>query len=140
MRIAKLVNRALIWALLLLCTPVIAKATIGPRAQVPETTFDFGEVFEDVKLTHTFEIKDIGSAVLKITDIHSDCACTAVDSDRRIPPGGTWAHHADYRPLLGAPTIHQENQGVFQRPGPPHGDPDPARVRQAFHRNPTQPY
>jgi len=80
--------RALIWSLLLLCTPVIAGATLGPKAQVPETIHDFGEVFEDVKLTHTFDIRNIGDALLDIKDIDSDCACTAADSDRRIPPGG----------------------------------------------------
>ena len=88
MRIAKLAYQALIWVLLLLCTPMAAMATIGPKAQVPETTFDFGEVFEDVKLNHTFDIKNIGDALLEIKDIDSDCACTAADSDRRIPPGG----------------------------------------------------
>ena len=88
MRMAKLAYRVLIWTLLLLCTPAVAKATIGPKAQVPETTFDFGEIFEDVELTHTFTIKNIGDALLEIKDIDSDCACTAADSDRRIPPGG----------------------------------------------------
>lgn len=88
MCISKLAYRALIWILLLLCTPIAAMATIGPKAQVPETTYDFGEVFEDVKLTHTFTIKNIGDALLEIKDIDSDCACTAADSDRRIPPGG----------------------------------------------------
>lgn len=63
-------------------------ATIGPKAQVPETTYDFGEVFEDVKLTHTFIINNIGDALLEVKGIDSDCACTAADSDRRIPPGG----------------------------------------------------
>ena len=85
---AKLVNRTLIWTLLLLCTPAIAQATIGPKAQFPETTYDFGEVFEDRKLSHTFDIKNVGDALLEIKDIDSDCACTAADSDRRIPPGG----------------------------------------------------
>jgi len=84
----KLAYRALIWSFLLLCAPVIARATLGPKAQVPETVHDFGEVFEDVKLTHTFDIKNIGDALLEIKDIDSDCACTAADSDRRIPPGG----------------------------------------------------
>jgi hypothetical protein len=88
MFITKLVNRAFIGMLLLLCTPLAAAATIGPKAQVSETTFDFGEVFEDRKLTHTFDIKNIGDALLEIKDIDSDCACTAADSDRRIPPGG----------------------------------------------------
>ena len=88
MRIAKLAYRALVWTLLLLCLPPAALASIGPKAQVPETTYDFGEVFEDVKLPHTFTIKNIGDALLEIKDIDSDCACTAADSDRRIPPGG----------------------------------------------------
>ncbi len=80
--------RALIWTLLFLCLPTTALASIGPKAQVPETTYDFGEVFEDVKLTHTFTIKNIGDALLEIKDNDSDCACTAADSDRRIPHGG----------------------------------------------------
>jgi hypothetical protein len=84
----KLAYRPLIWTLLLLCTPAAAMAALGPKAQVPETTYDFGEVFEDVKLTHTFNIQNIGDAILEIKDIDSDCACTAADSDRRIPPGG----------------------------------------------------
>jgi len=88
MAINKMIYQALIWMLLLLVAPLAAAATIGPKAQVPETTFDFGEIFEDRELTHTFVIKNIGDALLEIKDIDSDCACTAADSDRRIPPGG----------------------------------------------------
>jgi hypothetical protein len=88
MSIAKLAYRASILTLTIFCLPAFTLATIGPKAQVPETTFDFGEVFEDVKLTHTFDIKNIGDSLLEIKDIDSDCACTAADSDRRIPPGG----------------------------------------------------
>ena len=58
------------------------------KPRFPRPPYDFGEVFEDVKLTHTFDIKNIGDALLEIKDIDSDCACTAADSDRRIPPGG----------------------------------------------------
>ena len=39
-------------------------------------------------MTHTFVIKNIGDALLEIKNIDSDCACTAAESDRRIPPGG----------------------------------------------------
>jgi len=88
MVIKKMACQVLVWTLLTLGAPLTAVATIGPKAQVPETTHDFGEVFEDVKLTHTFDIKNIGDALLEIKDIDSDCACTAADSDRRIPPGG----------------------------------------------------
>jgi len=87
MAINKMIYRALIWIMLLLGTPLAVSATLGPKAQVPETTFDFGEIFEDRELTHTFVIKNIGDALLEIKDIDSDCACTAADSDRRIPPG-----------------------------------------------------
>jgi hypothetical protein len=88
MYINKSAYRALILMWLLLGAPLAASATLGPKAQVPETTFDFGEIFEDRELTHTFTIKNIGDALLEIKDIDSDCACTAADSDRRIPPGG----------------------------------------------------
>jgi hypothetical protein len=87
MFIKKLVNGAVIWTFLLLVMPLAAAATMGPKAELPETTFDFGEIFEDRELTHTFTIKNIGDALLEIKDIDSDCACTAADSDRRIPPG-----------------------------------------------------
>ena len=89
MVIDKIAYRGLIWiVLLLLGFPLGAAAGIGPKAQVLETTYDFGEVFEDRELKHTFDIKNIGDALLEIKDIDSDCACTAADSDRRIPPGG----------------------------------------------------
>ena len=88
MYITKSAYRALILMLLLLGAPLAAGATMGPKAQVPETTFDFGQVFEDRELTHTFVIKNIGDALLEIKEIDSDCACTAAESDRRIPPGG----------------------------------------------------
>ncbi len=76
----------LVLFLMLLFTPNVAAA--GPRAEVPATTFDFGEIFEDKELTHTFIIRNTGDAVLEIKDIDSDCACTTTESDRRIPPGG----------------------------------------------------
>ena len=95
-----------------------AIATLGPKAQVPETTFDFGEIFEDRELTHTFVIKNIGDALLEIKDIDSDCACTAADSDRRIPPGGQGRIKLTIAPYSVLRPIRQENQGGFQRPGP----------------------
>jgi hypothetical protein len=88
MVIPKLVNRTCLWIILLLGAPLAAAAAVGPKVQVPVTTFDFGEVFEDRQLSHTFTFTNSGDALLEIKDIDSDCACTAADSDRRIPPGG----------------------------------------------------
>ena len=74
--------------MLLLFMASTAMAGGGPRASVPITVHDFGEVFEDKELTHTFEIQNNGDAVLEIKKIDSDCTCTTEEADRRIPPGG----------------------------------------------------
>jgi hypothetical protein len=66
-----------------------AMAEGGPRVSMPKTVHDFGEVFEDKELNHTFEIQNTGDAVLEIKKIDSDCTCTTEEADRRIPPGGT---------------------------------------------------
>jgi hypothetical protein len=63
-------------------------AVAAPRVEFPETSYDFGKVFEDKELTHSFIIKNTGDAPLHIKDIDPDCACTAADYDRIIPPGG----------------------------------------------------
>jgi hypothetical protein len=65
-----------------------APAAAAPRAEVPETTHDFGKVYEDKELIHTFAINNTGDAPLRIKDIDPDCDCTAADYDRQIPPGG----------------------------------------------------
>jgi hypothetical protein len=88
MRRKKMAYGPVIGMALVLVAAWATLALAGPKAQVPVTTQDFGEVFEDRKLTHTFEIKNVGDAVLEIKDIDSDCACTTTESDRRIPPGG----------------------------------------------------
>ncbi len=75
-------------AVFCLWIPLAAVASAGPRAEVSHTVHDFGEVFEDQALTHTFELKNSGDAPLIIKHIDSDCACTTSEADRRIPPGG----------------------------------------------------
>jgi hypothetical protein len=59
-----------------------------PRAVLTETVHDFGKVFEDKTLTHTFMVKNEGNAPLRVEDVDPDCACTVADYDRVIPPGG----------------------------------------------------
>jgi len=60
----------------------------APRVAVPEIDYDFGKVFEDRPLTHTFVIRNEGNAPLQVEDVDPDCACTVADYDRVIPPGG----------------------------------------------------
>ena len=42
----------------------IPAAAAAPHAAVPETAFDFGKITEDRPLTHTFVIKNTGTAPL----------------------------------------------------------------------------
>jgi hypothetical protein len=66
----------------------IPAAVAAPHADLPETSFDFGKIPEDHAITHTFVIKNTGTAPLTIEDVDPDCACTAPNYDESIPPGG----------------------------------------------------
>lgn len=61
---------------------------LPPKVSVLETAYDFGKVTEDRALTHTFAFKNSGGKSLKVEEVDPDCACTAADFDRTIPPGG----------------------------------------------------
>jgi hypothetical protein len=86
---------ALLCAALLLGTTAIfwgafptAAAAGTPRASIAQTTFDFGKIFENQPMIHTFVIKNTGTAPLIIEDVDPECACTAASYDKTIPPGG----------------------------------------------------
>lgn len=59
-----------------------------PCLALTETGFDFGQVYEDKELRHTFLVRNTGDAPLEILEVDPDCACTVADYDRRIPAGG----------------------------------------------------
>jgi hypothetical protein len=84
-----------VWTFLLLSAGAIAwgvlpipAAGAAPHAVVRETSFDFGKIYEDRALTHTFVIQNTGTAPLNIEDVDPDCACTVPSFDKTIPPGG----------------------------------------------------
>jgi hypothetical protein len=59
-----------------------------PRAVTGATSYNFGQVFEDRALSHTFLIHNTGTATLKIEEVDPDCACTVASFDKTIPTGG----------------------------------------------------
>jgi len=79
-------------------------AAAAPRAVIGETSFDFGNIYEDRALTHTFMIKNTGTAPLNIEDVDPDCACTVPSYDKTIPPGGLGAVTLTLKPFS---VIHQ---------------------------------
>ena len=59
-----------------------------PVFEWTETRFDFGEVKEGEKVTHTFVFKNIGKADLIITSVSPSCGCTVpVWSKEPVKPG-----------------------------------------------------
>lgn len=48
-----------------------------PRIQFTETTFDFGDVYQNEEVTHAFVFRNTGDAALKIQRVWSTCGCTA---------------------------------------------------------------
>ena len=88
-----------------LVLPGAAGATgTGPRAVIGATTFDFGHIYEDQSLTHTFVVRNTGSETLRIEDVDPDCACTVASYDKSIPAGGQGEITLSIKPFS---VIHQ---------------------------------
>ena len=99
----------------------IPAAAAAPHAAVPETAFDFGKITEDRPLTHTFVIKNTGTAPLDIEDVDPDCACTVPKYDKSIPPGGQGGITLTIKPFS---VIHQFKKETKVR----LNDPDQPRL------------
>ena len=85
--------------------PRAAGATgTGPQAAIGATTFDFGHIYEDQSLTHTFVVRNTGSETLRIEDVDPDCACTVASYDKSIPAGGQGEITLSIKPFS---VIHQ---------------------------------
>src|SRR5262245_12052238 len=61
----------------------------GPRIQFDESTFDFGEIYQDTDNTHVFGFANVGDAPLTVKRTQTSCGCTAaIASEGPIAPGG----------------------------------------------------
>ncbi len=65
---------------------MVYMASAKPRVVVAETVHEFEPATEDQERRHTFTIKNSGLRPLLITNVKADCACTATDYDKVIPP------------------------------------------------------
>ena len=100
--------------------PRAAEATgTGPQAAIGATTFDFGHIYEDQSLSHTFVLRNTGSETLRIEDVDPDCACTAADYDHSIPPGGQGSLTLTIRPYSVMHQFKKETRVRFNDPDRP---------------------
>lgn len=105
--------------------PVVAPAWAAagqPRVELPETSVDFGEVFQDRELSHTFVVKNKGAEVLKITKVDPDCACTVPSYDREIPPGKEGKITLKLKPYSVLKQFQKKTRIFFNDPDTPRAE------------------
>lgn len=64
-----------------------------PSMQVPDATYDFGEVLEGAEVEHDFVVKNTGKGVLQIDQVRPSCGCTVASYDQAIQPGNEGRVH-----------------------------------------------
>lgn len=80
-------------AVLLFSTVGTMQAQVAPSGAIikwDEKTFDFGEIAQGEKVEHTFRFANTGTEPLIITNVTTQCGCTAPKGWPRDPvlPGG----------------------------------------------------
>ena len=68
--------------------PVVAETAGPPAVEVPESSYNFGEVVEGSTYLHQFVIRNRGTGMLEITGVRPGCGTHLEGFDRFIPPGG----------------------------------------------------
>jgi hypothetical protein len=82
-----IVQRSAVMAVSLVVSSVLA----GPKIEFDTKAFKCGDVVEGKtqKLNATFNVKNTGDALLKLTSVRPGCGCTVVKFDSLIEPGKT---------------------------------------------------
>jgi len=76
------------WTIQVFFPRALLGAEPAPQAILTEDHYDFGQIFEDRELSHTFIIRNTGQDPLEILKVDPECACTVPRYNRTIPPGG----------------------------------------------------
>jgi hypothetical protein len=97
----------------------VLPAQAQPKAEVAETTHDFGQVREDMALTHTFLIKNTGDQPLQVLGVDPDCVCTVANYDRSIAPGGTGKITLELKPFSVVHAFKKKTYVRFNAPNQP---------------------
>lgn len=112
-----------IWALVFLGAqlfrPAPLLAAAAPRALITEDHFDFGQVFEDRQLSHSFVIRNVGQEPLEIKDVDPECACTVPHYDPVIPPGGQGEINLTIKPYSVIHHFHKDARVTTNDPEHP---------------------
>jgi len=68
--------------------PVAEESVLAfPKAEVPETVYNFGKIERGASMTHVFKIRNVGEAPLRVDVTSTTCKCTVGDlSKNEIGP------------------------------------------------------
>ena len=111
-----------------------------PKMVLAEDHFDFGEVFEDRLLNHSFVIKNTGNAPLEISKVDPDCACTVADYERTIPAGGQGEISLKIKPYSVLHEFRKATRVWTNDPKQSRIQPGNDGQRQAVHRDYAHPH
>lgn len=50
----------------------------APKVEIPEKSFDFGNIFSAPPVKHDFKIKNVGKSTLEMNELSTSCHCTTV--------------------------------------------------------------
>jgi len=71
-----------------LFSSIIFAQLMQPKLVLQQSSFDFGDIKQGEKVSHTFVLSNAGGDLLKITDVKASCGCTAASpEDRELAPG-----------------------------------------------------
>jgi hypothetical protein len=70
-----------------------------PKIVVATPIHDFGPVDKTAKITHEFEIRNEGTAELRIREARADCACAVATFDASIAPGASGKVRVELDPV-----------------------------------------
>jgi hypothetical protein len=109
----------IVGVLVLLGPAGVFQAQAEPRADLTETIYNFGQVQDYIALTHTFVVRNSGDQNLQILEVDPDCACTVVQYDRTIPPGGTGQIRLEIQPFSVVHAFTKKTYVRFNSPNLP---------------------
>jgi len=70
--------------------PVVQIDENAPRAEVPETIFEFGSIEMGATRSHLFEVRNVGGSPLHVEVGETTCKCTVGDLEKsNVEPGGS---------------------------------------------------
>ncbi|MGO9619859.1 MAG: DUF1573 domain-containing protein [Desulfobaccales bacterium] len=107
------------WTVQVFLPRTLLGAEPAPRAILTEDHYDFGQVFEDRELSHTFVISNIGQEPLAILDVDPECACTVPRYNSTIPPGGQGEITLSIKPYSVIHQFHKDTLVTTNDPGNP---------------------